>query len=202
MSVEKMVTYAEFQSNPELQEKFQGSYDSYLNSFAAKLSGTAVFNFAAQNGESSIPGLNNVSLFFGTPKTKQTNSSKEIQAQNDKKQAEIEKKLASIKDSKIRAQIADELYFGNLSSAFFDLLMERYENKKNEFEEIWEKYQFAKGQAADMKKTCERLLREYQRNENSIRKSQYITAENNYKDADMWADIYLSSAMDASHRAV
>ena len=82
------------------------------------------------------------------------------------------------------------------------MLMERYTKKKDEFEEIWTKYQIAKGEAADMKRTCEKLLQEYQTNENSSTKGKYITAEKQYTDSKMWAEIYLSSAMDASHRAI
>ena len=37
MANEKIVTYTEFQNNPELRAKFEGNYESYLNSFSAKL---------------------------------------------------------------------------------------------------------------------------------------------------------------------
>lgn len=200
MSADKIVSYSEFQSNKELNVKFGGDYTRYLDSFAAKLSSEAVFDFASKSGFSSVPGLNKVSLFFGRSNVSAAQSQQKIQAQNDKKQTEIEKKLEQIKDPKIRAQIEEELYSNNLSDAFFDMLMERYAKKKDEFDEVWAQYQLAKGQAADMKKTCEKLLREYQSNESSSIRSQYVTAEQQYTDADMWADIYLSKAVDVSHR--
>lgn len=202
MGAEKIVSFTEFQSNPELNTKFGGDYTSYLNSFAAKLSGAALFDFASQNGFSSVPGLNKVSLFFGRSKVGNTFAQQKLQEQNDKKQAEIEKKLEQIKDPKIRAQVEEELYSNNLSDAFFDMLIERYTKKKDEFEEVWTKYQLAKGEAADMKRTCEKLLQEYQNNENSSTKGKYVTAEKQYTDSKMWAEIYLSSARDVSHRAV
>ena len=203
MANEKIVTYTEFQNNPELRAKFEGNYESYLNSFSAKLLSSGLFKFAAQNSEySSIPGLNQVSLFFGAPKSVTNQSPVQVQEQDDKKQNEIDKKLEQIKDPKIRAQVEAEVYTGNLSDAFLDMLIDRYEKKKDEFDEIWAKYQLAKGEAADMKKTCERLLREYRNNESSSIRSQYITAERQYTDADMWSDIYLSEAMDVSHRVV
>lgn len=203
MGDNKIVTFTEFQSNPELIAKFGGNYENYLNSFTAQLSGNGLFNFAAQNtGYSTVPGLNKVSLFFGGVKSGAVQANTQIQEQNDKKQAEIDKKLAQIKDPKIRAQVEEELYSGNLTDLFFEMLVDRYEKKKDEFDEIWAKYQLAKGQAADMKKTCEKLLREYQYNESSSIRSRYVNAEKEYSDADMWSEIYLSEAMDVSHRAV
>lgn len=198
MGVEKLATYTEFQNNPELKAKFGGDYTSYLNSFAAKLSGAALFDFAAQSGYSSVPGLNKVSLFFGRNKIGAAQA--QLNIQNEKKQEAIQEKLDRIKDPKVRAQVEEELYSNNLSDAFFDLLLERYSKKKDEFDEVWAKYQLAKGEAADMKKVCENLLREYQRNETSSVKGKYIDAEKQYSDANMWAEIYLSNAMDVSHR--
>ena len=82
-----------------------------------------------------------------------------------------------------------------------DMLIERHKKKMAEFEEVWAKYQLAKGQAADLKKTCEKLLREYQAsNDSSSKKTNYNRAYKDYADAQLDADIYLDIAGDISHR--
>ena len=199
MAVEKMVSYAEFQSNPELKAQF-GDYSKYLDSFAAKLSGMGLFNFAQQNSGAAIPGLNKTSIFFSAPQTITSRYQAQVQEKEDKKQANIQEKLDKITDPKLRAKIEAELGSKDLSEALFELMMDRYERKPAEFEEIWAKYQAAKGEAADMKKACERILREYQQNQNSSLRGRYLAQEHKYNEADMWADIYLSEAMEVSHR--
>jgi len=195
MAVEKMLTFSEFQSNPELKAKFGGDYTKYLDSFAAKLAGTAVFDFANQNS-GYVPGLRDTSIFFSAPDYR----NKSVQQKQDKEQKAIEEKLNKISDPKLRAKIEAELSAKDMSEAFFDMLMDRYEKKNKEFDEMWAKYQAAKGEAADMKKACERILKEYQNNQSSFNKSNYIKAEHDYAEADMWADIYLGLAGDIAHR--
>ena len=56
---------------------------------------------------------------------------------------------------------------------------------------MWERYQAAKAEAADMKEACERILREYQTKQSSTTRSKYIETDYAYNEADMWADIYL-----------
>ena len=195
MAVEKMLTFSEFQSNPELKAKFGGDYTKYLDSFAAKLSGTALFDFASQNG-GYVPGLSATSIFFSAPNY----GSKSVQEKEDKRQAAIEERLSKISDPKLRAQIEAELNSKDMSEAFFDMLIDRYEKKNQEFDEMWAKYQAAKGEAADMKRACERILKEYQYNQSSSARSKYIETEHAYNEADMWADIYLGLAGDIAHR--
>ena len=199
MAVEKMLTLQEFQSNPELKAKFGGDYTKYLDSFSVKLNAMGLFGFAAQNSKSNIPGLNNVSLFFGAPASITEKYNQQVQEQQDKKQEAIEEKLNKIKDPKLRAQVEAELSSTDLSDALFDLMIARYEKKHAEFEEIWAKYQIAKAEAADMKKVCEKILREYQNNQNVSVRSKYIEAEHSYNEANMWAEIYLSESMDAAY---
>ena len=86
MAVEKMLTLQEFQSNPELKAKFGGDYTKYLDSFSVKLNAMGLFGFAAQNSKSNIPGLNNVSLFFGAPASITEKYNQQVQEQQDKKQ--------------------------------------------------------------------------------------------------------------------
>lgn len=199
MTVQKMLTFQEFQSNPELKAQFGGDYSKYLDSFTAKLSGMGLFNFAAQNSGTTIPGLGNTSIFFGAPKSITDQYNEQVQAKREEKMAALEEKLNKVKDSKVRAQLEAELGSGDLSEALFDLMIARYEKKQAEFEEIWAKYQIAKGEAADMKKACERILREYQQNQSSSVRGKYLAQEHKYNEANMWADIYLGEAMDASH---
>ena len=189
-------TLAEFQASPELQKQFGGDYLRYLNSFAEKLSGMAVFDFANQ-GYSSVPGLNKVSLFYNVSRTSGA------QGFDDEKQKKLEERLNKISDPKIRAAAEEEFYAGNMSDAFIDFLIAKHEQRMAEFDEIWEKYQLAKAQRADLKKTCERLLAEYQNsNDSSVKRGAYNNAYREYAQADLDADIYLSEAMDVSHRAV
>ena len=124
MAVEKMLTFSEFQSNPELKAKFGGDYTKYLDSFAAKLSGTGVFAFAEQNG-GHIPGLKDTSIFFSA----RNFGSPSVQARQDKMQDAIEEKLSKIADPKLRAKIEAELYSQDMSQAFFDMLIARYERR-------------------------------------------------------------------------
>ena len=195
MAVEKMLTFSEFQSNPELNAQFGGDYTKYLQTFVAKLSRTGVFTFAKPNG-GNVPELNKVSLFYSVPNL--GNSS--VQARQDKMQDAIEEKLSKIADPKLRAKIEAELYSQDMSQAFFDMLIARYEKKNKEFDEMWERYQAAKAEAADMKRVCERLLKEYQTNQSSSTRSKYIEAEDLYTKADGAADILLGLARDIAYR--
>jgi hypothetical protein len=186
----------EFQASPELQKEFGGNYLLYLSSFEQQLSNKAVFDFAGQ-GYSTVPGLNKVSLFYNVNRTDSS------QQADEEKQKKIEEKLNKITNPKIKAQVEAEFYTGNLSDAFMDLLIAKHEQKMAEFDEIWAKYQMAKAQRADLKKTCERLLVEYQNsNDSSVKKGQYNNAYREYSEADLDADIYLSIARDISHRVV
>ena len=193
MTVEKLVSLEQFQKDPKLQAEFGGDYKRYLSSFIQKLNQVGIFGI---DGIQNVPGLNRISLFFGLNGLNQTDG------QKDEKFEEINKRLEQIKDPKIREKVAAEMFAGNLSDAFFDMIMERYDKKKAEFEEIWAKYEVAKGQAADLKKTCERLLAEYQKsNDDAMSKSKYNKARKDYKDVLTLEDIYLSIAGDISHRA-
>ena len=192
MAVEKMLTFSEFQSNTELKAKFGGDYKKYLDSFAIKLAGTAVFGFANQNG-GYVPGLGDVSLFLSATKY----GNMDVQ---DKKQDAINEKLSKISDPKLRAKIEAGLNSKDMSEAFFDMLIDRYEKKNQEFDEMWAKYQAAKAEAADMKKACERILKEYQTNQSSSTRSKYIAAERARNEADILTDIYLGLAGYIAHR--
>jgi hypothetical protein len=193
-----VVTLEQFQSDPKLQAQFGGDYGRYLDSFMQQLQLGGLFDVARQ-GYTSVPGLNKVSLFYNfTPQT--AAATDKIKQQEEEKQAKIDKKLDTIKDPKIRAQVEAELYSNNLTEEFFELLLDRYERKKEEFDILWAKYQAAKGEAANMKKVCERLLREYQSKQDVSVRSRYINTERNFQEADMWADIYLSEAGDVAHR--
>ena len=194
MAVEKLVTLEQFQKDPKLQAEFGGDYNKYLTSFVQKLNQVGIFGI---DGIQNVPGLSKISLFFGLGRVGQTN------AEQDKRFEAINKKLEQIKDPKIREKVAAEMFAGNLSDAFFDMIMERYDKKKAEFEEIWAKYEVAKGQAADLKKTCERLLAEYKKSEDDAgKKGEYNKAYNNFAEAQLDADIYLDVAGDVSHRVV
>ncbi len=193
MTVEKLVSLEQFQKDPKLQAEFGGDYNRYLSSFIQKLNQVGIFGIE----EAVIPGMKGISLFFNSPKAKKTDP------QQDEKFEEINKRLGQIKDPKIREKVAAEMFAGNLSDAFFDMIMERYDKKKAEFEEIWAKYEVAKGQAADLKKTCERLLAEYKKYDGDTAKERaYNQAYTSYAEAQLDADIYLDVAGDISHRAV
>jgi hypothetical protein len=195
----KIASLQQFQNDPKLQAEFGGDYGRYLDSFLQKLNNNGLFSFA-QQGYTTVPGLNQVSLFYNfQPQT--TGATDKIKQQEEEKQAKIDKKLETIKDPKIRAQVAAELYSNNLTEEFFELLLDRYEKKKEEFDVLWAKYQAAKGEAANMKKVCERLLREYQSKQDISIRTNYINAEHKFSDADMWAGIFLSEAGDVAHRA-
>ena len=194
MAVEKLVTLEQFQKDPKLQAEFGGDYNKYLSNFIQKLNQVGIFGV---DGIQNVPGLNRISLFFGLGRVGQTN------AKQDERFEAINKKLEHIKDPKVRAQIAEDMFAGNLSDAFFDMLMERYDKKKAEFEEVWAKYEAAKGEAANLKKTCERLLAEYKKSDDDAgKKGEYNKAYNNYTEAQLNADIYLDVAGDVSHRVV
>ena len=193
MTVEKLVSLEQFQKDPKLQAEFGGDYNRYLSSFIQKLNQVGIFGVE----EAVIPGMKGISLFFNPQNAKKTDS------QQDEKFEEINKKLEQIKDPKIREKVAAEMFAGNLSDAFFDMIMERYDKKKAEFEEIWAKYEVAKGQAADLKKTCERLLAEYKKYDGDTAKERaYNKAYTSYAEAQLDADIYLDVAGGLSHRAV
>ena len=194
MAVDKLVTLEQFQNDPKLQAEFGGDYGKYLTNFVQKLNQFGIFGF---DGKSAIPGLDKISLFLGSNGVRHVNNTQDDNFER------INKKLAQIKDPNVRKQVAQEMYTGSMSDAFFDMLMERYDKKKAEFEEVWEKYQLAKGEAADMKKTCERLLAEYKKsNDDTIKKGAYDKAYKNFADAQLNEDIYLSIARDVSHRIV
>ena len=192
--VGKIVSPQEFQNDPKLQAEFGGDYNRYATSMLNKLNQMGVFNFASQGGNAA-PDLKGVSLFYNV------NRNSAAQKKEEEQQEKIDKRLDQISNPKIRAQVQAELKAGNLSDAFVDMLIERHEKKMAEFEEIWNKYLLAKGQAADLKKTCERLLREYQNsNDSSVRKGNYNKAYKDYSEAKLDADIYLDIAGDISHR--
>ncbi len=194
MAVEKLVSLEQFQKDPKLQAEFGGDYNRYLSSFIQKLNQVGIFGI---DGIQNVPGLNRISLFFGLNGLNQTDG------QKDEKFEEINKRLEQIKDPKIREKVAAEMFAGNLSDAFFDMIMERYDKKKAEFEEIWAKYEVAKGQAADLKKTCERLLAEYKKYDGDTAKERaYNQAYTSYAKRQLDADTYLDVAGELSHRAV
>ncbi len=191
---DKIASLQEFQNDPKLQAEFGGDYLRYANTMMQKLNKFGVFNFAANNF-GAMPDLKGVSLFYHVDR------GSAVSKKDEERQEKINKRLEQIKDPKIRAQVAEELKAGNLSDAFMDMLIERHKKKMAEFEEVWAKYQLAKGQAADLKKTCEKLLREYQAsNDSSSKKTNYNRAYKDYADAQLDADIYLDIAGDISHR--
>lgn len=191
---DKIASLQEFQNDPKLQAEFGGDYLRYANTMMQKLNKFGVFNFAANNF-GAMPDLKGVSLFYHVDR------GSAVSKKDEERQEKIDKRLEQIKDPKIRAQVAEELKAGNLSDAFMDMLIERHKKKMAEFEEVWAKYQLAKGQAADLKKTCEKLLREYQAsNDSSSKKTNYNRAYKDYADAQLDADIYLDIAGDISHR--
>ena len=193
MNTEK-VSKEQFLNNLDLQKEFGGDYDKYVSSFNQMLKEASIYGVGRKFG---IPGLSAISCFFGLNKVGKTDS------EEDKRFEEITKKLEQIKDPKIREQVAAEMFAGNLSDAFFDMIMERYDKKKAEFEEIWAKYQEAKAKGEDLKKTCERLLAEYKRSNGDVTtKSNYNKAYNEYAATETNADILLTSARDVSHRAI
>ncbi len=191
---DKIASLQEFQNDPKLQAEFGGDYLRYANTMMQKLNKFGVFNFAANNF-GAMPDLKGVSLFYHVDR------GSAVSKKDEERQEKIDKRLEQIKDPKIRAQVAEELKAGNLSDAFMDMLIERHKKKMAEFEEVWAKYQLAKGQAADLKKTCEKLLREYQAsNDSSSKKTNYNRAYKDYAEAQLDADIYLDIAGDISHR--
>lgn len=193
-NVDKILSPQDFQNDPKLQAEFGGDYSRYANAMMQRLSRFGVFNYASQGGN-ALPNLKGVSLFYNVDRSSAT------QKKEQEKQEKIDKRLDQISNSKIRAEVAAELKAGNLSDAFIDMLIERHQKKMAEFEEIWNKYMIAKGQAADLKKTCERLLREYQNsNDSSVRKGNYNKKYKEYADAKLDAEIYLDIAGDISHR--
>ena len=193
MNTEK-VSKEQFLNNLDLQKEFGGDYDKYVSSFNQMLKEASIYGVGRKFG---IPGLSAISCFFGLNKVGKTDS------EEDKRFEEITKKLEQIKDPKIREQVAAEMFAGNLSDAFFDMIMERYDKKKAEFEEIWAKYQEAKAKGEDLKKTCERLLAEYKRSNGDVTtKTNYNKAYNEYAATETNADILLTSARDVSHRAI
>jgi len=190
--MEKLVSIEQFQKDPKLQAEFGGDYNRYLSSFVQKLNQMGIFGIGSGM---SIPGLDKISMFYSGHKVNNAES------KEDKKFEEITKKLEQIKDSKVKAQVEAEMYMGNMSDAFFNMLMERYEKKQQEFDEVWEQYQIAKGEAANMKKTCERLLKEYQASNDDVgKKSNYLKHKNQFTDLSMNETLLLDKAFTISHR--
>ncbi len=195
MAFDKLVSLSQFNENPDLQARFNGDYSKYLASYTKALYSSSAFSLANQ-GYSSVPGLNRVSLFFGA---KRANMVSPLSTQ---KTEEMEKVLEEIKDAKTREIVKNAMLTGSPSRAFIDMLIERHEKRQAEFEEVWEQYQASKNQTQMYKKICEVLLKEYQTSQSSTDKTNYNNAYKNYSDADLNKEILLDKAMDISHRVV
>ncbi|MBO6088531.1 hypothetical protein J6P92_09350 [bacterium] len=111
-------------------------------------------------------------------------------------------KLADIKNPALRNDIENILNGGKPSEAFLKMLNERYEKHQAEFEAKWAEYQAAKGNKATLKDTLTKLQNKYADSESDYENSLVRHAENNYKDAEIDADVLLSAALYLSHRAV
>ena len=111
-------------------------------------------------------------------------------------------KLDNIKNKELRAEIEGILEGGTPSEQFIDLLIKRYEEKQEQFEEAWDRYQEAKGERTTLKATLEKLQKKYANSESDFENGLVAKAEKNYKTADLDADILLSIASYLAHRVV
>ena len=83
-----------------------------------------------------------------------------------------------------------------------DMLIARYEKKQNEFELKWAQYQEAKGNMKSFKAVLEKLQTKYADSESNYENGLVRTAEKNYKNAELDADVLLSVASYLAHRVI
>ncbi len=98
----------------------------------------------------------------------------------------------------IREKCLEYIEKGQTKRDFIDMLNERYEKKKAEFEAAWAEYQESKDNLALMKKIYEALEIKYQDSESDFENNQVTQAKKNFTNADISTTTLLSKCRDVS----
>lgn len=154
----------------------------------------------------NLPNLLQTCTIFNN-KTNQTNPIKNNQFSMNNEMSYDKKytldRLNKVKNPELRAEIERiVLYNEEPSQAFIDMILKKYEKRKDEFEQAWARYQEAKGEKGDLKKIFEKIKTKYANSESDYENSLVHNAQRNYNDAELDVEILLSIASDIAHRVV